>query len=168
MKQLAVLNPENSTPEEIQKFRVRESARAVILDENNLVALLYVSKNKYYKLPGGGLEGVEDRIEALRRECLEEAGCEVEVIGEVGSILEYRKVYNLKQTSYCYFAKVAGPKGNPNFTELELSEGFELTWMTYPEALTALGQSRATTVEGKSYIIPRDLIFLQTAKDYLN
>lgn len=80
MKQLALINPENSTEEEVKTYQVREAARAIVLDENNMIALLHVSRDGYYKLPGGGIEDSEDPVDALKRECREEIGCEIEVI----------------------------------------------------------------------------------------
>ena len=37
-------------------FRIREAARAVVVDENGRVALLKVGKHSYHKLPGGGID----------------------------------------------------------------------------------------------------------------
>jgi len=72
MKQLKLINPENVSEEEIKKYLVREVGRAVVVDEDKKIALLYVSKENYYKLPGGGIEEGEDKISALKRECLED------------------------------------------------------------------------------------------------
>ena len=164
MKQLKLINPENVSEEEIKKYLVREAGRAVVVDEDKKIALLHVSKENYYKLPGGGIEEGEDKMSALKRECLEEIGCNVEVINEIGSIVEYRKIFNLKQTSYCYLAKVKGQKGMPDFTENENEKGFEQVWLSYDEALKALTESKATSIEGNSYIVPRDTTFLKEAK----
>ncbi len=168
MKQILLLNPENASEEEVKKYRVREAARAVVVDENGMVALLYILKENCYKLPGGGLEGTEDKITALKRECREEIGCDIEVVSEIGLIIEYRKSSNLKQISYCYFAKVKGQKGTPNFTGKELQEGFKGVWLPYDEARRALTENKATDFEIKTYRIPRDKTFLEEAKNYLN
>ena len=111
MKELKLINPESVSEEETKNYRVREAVRAIVVDEDGKIALLHVSKSNYYKLPGGGMENGEDKMSTLRRECLEELGCEIEVVGEVGSILEYNKMFSLKHTSYCYIAKVKGKKG---------------------------------------------------------
>jgi ADP-ribose pyrophosphatase YjhB (NUDIX family) len=111
MGKLTVINSENATDEEVIKFKTREAARAVVINNDGNIALLNVSKWNYHKLPGGGINEGEGVIAALKRECREEIGCEVEVTGEIGEIIEYRKMFNLKQTSYCYLAKVVGEKG---------------------------------------------------------
>jgi len=165
MKQLTLLNPEKSSESEVTTYGTREAVRAVVIDDQNHVALLHVANEQYYKIPGGGIEGNENHELALQRESLEEIGSEVEVIGEIGSIVEWRKFCKLKQTSYCYFAKLRGEKGKPHFTEKELSQGFEQIWLPYEEALEVISNNSATTIEGKQYIVPRDIIFLEAARE---
>jgi len=165
MKQILLLNPENVSEEEVETYPVREAARAIVLDSEGKVALLHVSKKNYYKLPGGGLEGNEDRQVALQRECKEEIGCEIEVLGEVGSIVEYRKIFSLKQISYCYFGNVKGEKGTPEFTGEEITDEFKEVWVSYDEALRLMRESKATDIEGSDYIVPRDIALLEAAKD---
>ncbi|MBY0539696.1 NUDIX domain-containing protein [Patescibacteria group bacterium] len=163
MKQLLLLNPENASEEDVAQWQLREAARAVVTDEEGLVALLHVSKENYYKLPGGGLDKAEDKITALRRECIEEIGCDVEVTSELGTVVEYRKIFGLRQISYCYTARVIGEKGIPDFTEKERSKGFEIVWLSPDDAKKALLTSEATTPEGKLYIVPRDIAILEAA-----
>lgn len=167
MKELAIINPENVSEEEVSTYRTREAARAVVFDADGKIALLHVIKKNYYKLPGGGLDEGEDVMTALRRECQEEIGCDVEVIGEIGSIIEYRKIFTLKQTSYCYVAKVVGEKGKPNFTGSEVEDGFKEVWLSYDDAEHALAESSATDYEGSSYIVPRDVLLLREARKFL-
>lgn len=166
MKQLLLLNPENATENEVKNYRVREAARAVVIDNEGKIALLHVSKEKYYKLPGGGLEGTEDRLVALRRECQEEIGCDVEVIEEIGYVTEYRKIFSLKQTSFCYLTKVKGKKKEPDFTDTEIEKGFEVVWLVYEDARKYLAECSPTTFEGKAYIVPRDIAILEATNVY--
>lgn len=163
MKLIKLLNPENVTEEELSHFRLRDAARAVVLDRDGLIALFHVTEKGYYKLPGGGVEDGEDKMTALARECKEEIGCEVEVVGELGIVVEYRKIFKLKQTSYCYLAKVKWDKGRPNFTDYENENGFKLLWLPYAEALKLVSGSKANNVEGRSYITSRDTAILMEA-----
>lgn len=167
MKQLAVLNPEGATEEEISKYENREAARVIVFDKENNVALLHVKREKYYKLPGGGLENGESIGDALSRECMEEIGCEVEIIGEVGSILENRKIFGLNQISYCFAGRLKGEKGKPSFTEEESDNEFEPVWVPYQEAVALVSKNTAIGVEGREYIVPRDTIFLKAAGENL-
>ena len=167
MKEIAFLNPENTTEEEVKLYNFREAARAVVLDEDKNIALLHATATDYYKLPGGGLDDDTDKIVALKRECVEEIGCEVEVLQELGIVNEWRKIYQIHQISYCYLAKVVGEKGTPDFTESEIAEGFELSWLPYEDALQALKLSKSEHVSAKGYMVPRDIAILRAAQQYL-
>ncbi len=164
MDLLLTLNPEHVTEQEGNTYATRGAARAVVLDTDNNIALLHVVNEKYYKLPGGGLESQEDPITALRRECLEEIGADIDVVGEVGLIVEYRKFEQLKQTSYCYLARLKGEKGRPTFTETEMAGGFQAEWVPLAEARRLFDERLATSLEGSAYIVKRDIRFLEEAE----
>ncbi len=154
-------------PHEDSNVTLREAARAVVFDDQECIPLLFVAKHQYHKLPGGGIETDEGKIEALRREVREETGCEIEVNGEVGIIIEYRSGKNfshgdVKQTSYCYYGRV-GTKGTPEFTEGELADNFQLQWMTLDQAIAVLEHDTPNNFEG-TFITERDLVFLQKVK----
>ena len=163
MTLLKILNPENVTEVEAATFAVRTAARAVVFDADGNVAILNVSNKHYHKLPGGGIEEGEDEFTALKRECHEELGCDIEITGEVGQIIEYRKIFELKQISSCYLAKVVGQKGRPAFTQEESDEGFQIMWIPIQQDLQALSDDKSDSMEGKLYIVPRDKLFLETA-----
>jgi 8-oxo-dGTP diphosphatase len=165
MKTIKFLNPENATKEEVATWRVREAARGIIIDDTGKVGVLKVDKNNYYKLPGGGIDEGEDKEIAFKREAMEELGCEVEIIGELGLVEEWRKIFSLKQTSFCYIGKVVGEKGQPNFTKSELENGFEVDWLEVSEAYEKIKNSLATNFEGEEYIKPRDVAIME---EYLN
>ena len=144
-------------------FRIREAARAVVVDENGRVALLKVGKHSYHKLPGGGIDEGEDKIEALSREFIEEIGCDANVIAELGAIVELRDKWELKQTSYCYLAKQFGPISDPEFTPEEIADGFSVVWVDSVDiAITLLENDRPTNYEGL-FIQKRDLTLLNHA-----
>jgi 8-oxo-dGTP diphosphatase len=152
-------------PEDESLLKKREASRAVIFDDDNLIALLFVGKDNYHKIPGGGIELGEDKMQALTREVKEETGCEIEVTGEVGEIIEFRSKFNLQQISYCYLGKVTS-KGVTNFDEGERNSGFELLWLPLKEAIIKLENDKPLDYEG-IFIQERDLIFLKKAADIL-
>ena len=146
-------------------FAHRRASRAIVTNHKGEVALLYVGKYGYHKLPGGGIEHGEDIEQALERELLEEIGCAAEIIDEVGEIIEYRDEWDQKQTSYCYRAKQVGEAHPPMFTEKELSNGFEIVWapnLTAARTILAHDTSRVTDY-GARFITARDHAFLQAA-----
>ncbi len=160
MKDIKILNPENVTVEESAGFRVRETARAVVFDDKMNVATFHSEKYDYYKLPGGGIEEGEEKEVALKRECMEEIGCEVEIISEVGVITEYRRQQNLKQISYCYTTKVVGEIKENKLTESEKSHDFEAVWLPLADAIEKVKNSSVNLYEA-GFMVARDLAFLQ-------
>lgn len=166
MKLIKIIQFNNFTPAEIEKFKVRRAARAVVFDQEKNIGILYVSKDHYHKLPGGGLENGEDINAALRRECLEEIGCDIETFGELGEIIEYRDKFSLKQHSYCFIANLVGAKKNPDFTPGEIANGFSIKWLPLENALELLLHDQPEGYEGK-FIQMRDSLFLKEAIDFL-
>lgn len=162
MKVLKTIQFNDIAADELADFEIRKAARAVVLDENNQVGLLYVKKYNYHKLPGGGLEGEENISEALKRECLEEIGCNIEAGEELGEIIEYRDKWALKQHSYCYLAKVVGEKGTPAFTQKEIDYGFEIKWVPLSAVSELLENDIPEGYEGP-FIHIRDSLFLEEA-----
>lgn len=163
MNNLAFINPENISENEANAFAVRRAARAVVFDADGNIALLNVTKHGYHKLPGGGIEGEESKEETLNRECLEEIGCSIEITGELGKIIEYRKQFGVKQLSYGYVAKVVGEKGTPQFVDEEIEEGFQVEWRTLDEAIQLIQSEHPDDYMGK-FVVERDLLYLTEAK----
>lgn len=64
-------------PKSKEDYKIRTAARAIILDSNNLIALISIPRQGYHKLPGGGLEEGEEIKETLIREVKEEAGIDI-------------------------------------------------------------------------------------------
>ncbi|MFH1030206.1 MAG: NUDIX domain-containing protein [bacterium] len=144
------------------EYKIRRAARAVIFDEDGNVALLYVTKDGYHKIPGGGIEEGESIKEALHREALEEAGCEIEITDELGLILEDRTQKNIFQINYCFIAKTK-TIGEPNFTEKEKANGFKLEWLPIDEAIAIAEKDKPKKYMAK-FMRYRDLIYLKKAK----
>jgi len=160
----------------VDKYKIRRAARAVVLNEENKIALMNVTKHNYYKLPGGGVEDSEDLQMALVREIKEEVGAQIETTGEVGMIIEYRNATKhrergkdspspLCQISFCYTARVIC-YGQNNLDEFEQNDGFVLEWHPLDKAIELLKSSNPHGNEyvdysGK-YMVDRDLTFLKT------
>lgn len=158
-----LLNPENATPTEVQAYQIRHAARGIVTDEQGNIALLHVQKHGYYKLPGGGVDEGETPAQAFARECLEEIGCKVIIQKELGTVTEYRKMYQLQQISKAYLAQLQGPKGSPNFTESEKSNQFSILWLNPSQAFQLLSTCKTTHPEAIRYILPRDTHILSKA-----
>lgn len=141
----------------------REAARAVAFDEDGRMPILFVGKHGYHKLPGGGIETGEDVMQALGREMKEETGCSIEVTGEIGTIVEYRTEWHIKQISHCYLGKIVS-KGETAFDDGEKENDFKLVWMTLDEAIATLEKDQTANYYTGGFIRERDLLFLKHAK----
>jgi hypothetical protein len=76
-------------------------------------------------------------------------------------------MFNLKQISLCYLARVVGKKGEPDFTEEELENGFEIKWLPIQTAVSLLSRDSPKSKEGELFIVPRDKTFLETVRSGL-
>jgi 8-oxo-dGTP diphosphatase len=173
MNNLLILKDQDIIPDspvvDTADFRKRGAARAVLLDNDNQVYLLNVSKHGYHKLPGGGIDEGEEIKQALERELMEEVGCKAEIIAELGTVLEYRNYEDggLEQTSYCYLAKQTGEQVDSALEEGELEEGmFEVKAKNIDEAINLLTNDKPDNLEGQ-FIQRRDIAFLKAAKGLL-
>ena len=71
------------------KMAIRNSAKAVIVKDEKLLAIkIQENGGTYYILPGGGQEHGENLHQALIRECKEELGADIE-IGDLIFVREY-------------------------------------------------------------------------------
>ncbi len=125
----------NIEPKEMNNYRLRMAARGIVIREDGKIAIQNKRNKNEYKLVGGGIEENEDPKVAFKREVLEEAGCEIEVISRLGITEEYKSLQNLKQISSIFIAKVIKDLHTLNLTEKEKSEGAKLMWVEPREAL---------------------------------
>lgn len=156
------INDEDFGEEAIETdYTPRTAARAVLFDGDK-IAILFVSKKEYHKLPGGGVEPREGIKQTLLREIQEETGCEAEIGEELGEVIEHKSKHGKVQTSHCFLAKVTS-KGKTNFTEKELNDGFQLKWVSLKEAIELFSKDEPKSYTGK-FVQKRDLFFLKKAK----
>ncbi|MBP9837017.1 MAG: NUDIX domain-containing protein [Candidatus Pacebacteria bacterium] len=141
-------------------YELRKSARAILRDKNGNINLQHIKRDSFHKLPGGGLETGESIEEALRREIVEEAGCDCIVGDLIGVVIEYRNKYNLIQISYAYVADMVGEIGEPQFEQAEIDEQLTNYWMSPKEALEKMKSDKPEKYEG-DFILKREISFLE-------
>ena len=148
--------------------RLRFGARGIVIREDGKIAVFNKSNKNEYKLPGGGLEGEERPEEAFKREVLEETGCKVEIVKELGTAEEYKTLDNFKQISYVFVGKVVEDTKQLNVTEKEKDEGAKLIWETPERALELITKSYDNLIASKyesvyhtKFIVLRDRKILE-------
>ena len=149
-----------------EQLKVRSAARVVIVDEDK-IAVLDVKNGKYHKIPGGGIEDNESVEDAVKREAMEEAGCEIEIIDEIGkSEFIDPDDSNLLHKSVCFVGKKIDAHDRQYFTQQELDNKFKLLWVTFEEAFE-LFENQGDITKFEREMNDRDYKFVQIAKKYL-
>lgn len=133
--------------EKLSKANPRYTARAILIDNIGDIAIMYSKKHLLHSLPGGGIEGNEDKITAAKREILEETGCNCEIIRDLGYVYENRAHSDFTQYSYYYIAKVIGNKGTTNLTENELNNGTAVEWHDLNTAIRLISTPTHKTLQ---------------------
>lgn len=119
----------------------RPSARAIIFKEDK-IALVYSKKEKYFKFPGGGIRGDEDKKEALIREVREEVGLVVipDTIKEFGIVMRRQKSTVsedtiFEQENFYYFCDVEDEAVSQELDDYESEAEFVLRVVDIDEAI---------------------------------
>ena len=147
---------------------IRKAVRTILLNNNGEIAILYKTLKNEYKLIGGGIENVEEPNKALEREALEESGCKIKIIKELGYTEEYKSQDNFVQTSYIYLSKVLEDTKKLHLTKDEEDDGSKLYWFKPNIALLniyasfeKLKPSQHTRLYSSKFIIKRDEAILK-------
>lgn len=160
MKIIKTINFHNVLEDEAARYAIRDTVRGLIYDSDGRIALLHVSKHGFYKLPGGGIENGENIIEAFRRECMEEAGVNINEPKELGIIREIKKEVGVVQNSYCFVSTVIGNKQGAQFTDSEKDNVFELLWVSPQKAMDLVKSAGYSNSLGR-YVAEREILILE-------
>ncbi|MHB8651521.1 MAG: NUDIX domain-containing protein [Minisyncoccota bacterium] len=174
MKKLATLYEKDIYPKkqvhEGTEYADRITGKAIIFDKENKIALVGNKQNEFLLLPGGGIRNDEDTKTGTIRECLEETGCAVNILIEVGCVDDYRPRDKKHCISYGYVAQVIGSKGYPSYTKNETEIGMYTKWVTFKEALDVFKKQKLELESGRvtfyntGFNIVRDFLFLEEIK----
>lgn len=145
----------------------RYGSRGVIVNAEGKIALMYLSRMRIYKLPGGGLLPGESKEDAFHREVLEETGFPVRILTELGGIEEHKAKNNFLQYSHCFVAEVSGPYRGSSLSNNEKRLGFQLRWLTPKQASFRMKKNQCRDYTMK-YILLRDRIVLREGLRWLN
>lgn len=150
-------------------FKDRLTVKAIVFDDKDKVALVGNKINSFYLLPGGGVNETESIEEGLRRECLEEIGCQIDILGTIGTIEDFRDRDEMHCINHCYIAKLIGEKGELKLTEEEKANGLHTIWVSLNEAVDILNKGVDKLKKGEvtfyntGFNILRDSLFLKKA-----
>ncbi|MCT4612634.1 MAG: NUDIX domain-containing protein [Clostridia bacterium] len=115
-------------------YAFKRAARAVIINDNNEIGLMYIGKYDYYKLPGGEVDFNEEIHDALGREIDEEVGkCDIEILDEIGVVVETREFDRTLSMSYAFLVKIVSDIGQNFLTSEEKEQRLEFKWVDINE-----------------------------------
>lgn len=150
----------------------RPSARAIII-KNNIIALVYSVKEKYYKFPGGGIKDDEDMLVALAREVREEVGLIVkpESISEFGSVIRrqksnYTQNTIFEQENYYFWCECEQDVVDQNLDDYEKEAEFTLKYVDIDEAIKVNSEYKSDDLFDE-IMIQREKKVLELIKEYL-
>lgn len=137
----AIRRSTEPVPDPANGLRIRDAARALLLDTDQRVLLVRFEfpTATRWALPGGGLEPGEDHIDALRRELEEEVGLLDAMIGpQIWHRLHIVPFLNGEfdgQRERIHLVECAAFDPEPRLTWAELNAEFvhELRWWTIDE-----------------------------------
>lgn len=144
------------------------ATRTVLFDRDGRVAVINVRKYDYYKIPGGGVEDGEELLSAARREVSEEAGCDCEIVANLGRITTDVADWRMRDVSDGFIAKVVGEKRTPQFDAQERARDFQLEWRDNLTVAIRDIEAHAVADPATAAIQARDLAFLKRAEKYLS
>lgn len=130
--------------------KIRIGARGIVKNKDGKIAIFNKQAKNEYKLPGGGVEDGEDIKETFIREVMEEAGCEVNNIIQIGIVEERKSFTNFKQISYIFSCDVVNDTKELRLTEKEAEEQARLLWLEPHEALKIMKES-FNNLKGSKY-----------------
>lgn len=122
---LLTLNTNSTEPTD---YTERKTAKGVVINDAGEVLM----RGPY--LIGGGVEEGETFEEALKREAMEEAGIEIEIIRPLGEVVSYRDALKMKYVIEGYLCKYIKTVSAPTTSDAEEIEQ-ELIWQKPDKAV---------------------------------
>lgn len=166
------VNPEHHIYDPNKKELWRQVVKMIIIDDDGKIAVSHAASSNNYSLPWWWVDDGDSFYDAVHREAIEETWTAVKILYELPKIHEYLKKRDRHQLVYGFLCKTVGEKGEPEFVESEILDGFSVQWISLEELESHL-QNQINNIENNPErseldgIFQRDLILLQSAKKLL-
>ena len=145
-------------------------ARAILLNEQNKIALHTLHRDDifgnqtYLETRGGAVDDRETFEEAVKRECLEETGADIQIICPLGEVEDAYNLIGRKNINRFYLCRILSQKEKHFVSE---GDGFiqHTDFYSIDEAISAYRKQEDRGVAG--LVKRRELPLLLEAKNYL-
>ena len=167
-------------------YKTRAMVKGIILDEFNRIALVsnlpagrHGKGTGTYFLPGGWLEDGDSPESTLKRETMEEVGCDIKIIKKFASTEEYRDRTGDLYKTECFLARVSKEEEDSEFIPDDSLFGPESVWIPRAEAIDLLTKQtkekptdipassagRPDSFYNRKFNTTRDLFFVKKSLD---
>ena len=161
MKHLLSLTDKDITgSDKLSLAQPRIAVGIVLLDADNKIALSHIGIWDLYGLPGGGVDDGEDLLAAVKREALEETGCQCEIIREIGKTYQNSESDGFVQEKTYYLARVVGEKGDLHLEDYEIASETTVKWYLPEQAIQVISERKSDSL-GEEFMKRRDLAVLK-------
>jgi 8-oxo-dGTP diphosphatase len=119
----------------------REISRAILSDGKGHFAIHHVVRDdmfgnyQYFETPGGGIDNGETPEMACIRECLEETGYRVKIVGELGEVVDYYNLMKRENHNHYYLCEREGDFLGTRFVSAGDAYIKETLWLPIPEII---------------------------------
>ena len=137
----------------------RKTARAIAINDQGLLAVMYAKRFDLHSLPGGGMEGDETPEDAIVREIWEETGCACTSVEPLGVVLENRFHADYTQIDYYFIVHVRMGDGQLHLTDNEEQNGTRPQWHTLNDTVRLI-RNREYDTNQRKYLQARDVAAL--------
>jgi len=145
--------------EGLSHTRPRHAARGIVINQQGLMAVMYMGKFDLYCLPGGGVEGGENVRAALKREIMEETGCSCDYVEPLAIVEENRFCHNFTQINHYFLVKTLSAPGETSLTYKETQADTHVMWFPPEKARELISAARHEQPQ-RRFIQARDTAIL--------
>jgi len=148
-----------------KSYTKRQTVKVIIENDERKIALVTNPVHKMYTLPGGGAD-IYDLVAEAKRECIEETGYEVEILGEVGKTRELRDRDAKDYITTCFYARVIRKVVGDFRTEDEKSNNMTTKWIKIEKVVSLFNSQKVKVKMGElgfyntAFNVFRDKIFI--------